>query len=226
MGLKCVVLSDTHGGHDQVTVPDGDVLIHCGDYCKYGHMSEVKKFAKWLKQLPHKHKLVTAGNHDKPVEEREAEARQIFRDAGVQLLINEEVTIDGIKFWASPVTPRFFDWHFMMARGAQLKAHWEQIPEDVDVLITHGPPYGHGDLCPPYQTSHQKTAGCLDLLIRVREIHQASNGKHPRAHACGHIHDGYGITESDQFRGLWFINAATCTEKYEPTNPPITFEIH
>ena len=68
MGLRIVALSDTHGGHGQVQPPDGDVLVHTGDYCKYGHMSEVKEFAKWLGGLPHRFKVVTAGNHDKAVQ--------------------------------------------------------------------------------------------------------------------------------------------------------------
>jgi len=223
--LKIVVISDTHGAHDQVTVPDGDVLVHCGDLCKYGTMGEVKAFAKWMGRLPHAHKLVTAGNHDKPIEEREAQARQIFENVGIQLLLNEETVIDGVKFWASPITPRFFHWNFMRDRGPSIAKVWEQIPGDVDVLITHGPPYGHGDLCPPYQTPCRKVAGCLDLLNRVRQIYTNSNGKHPKVHTFGHIHDGYGPTQSDEFGSLIFINAATCTEQYKPTNPPIVFEV-
>jgi len=224
MPLKIVALSDTHGGHGQVVVPDGDVLVHAGDYCKYGTMSEVKKFAKWLNRLPHKHKIVGAGNHDKPVEQRTAEARQIFEKNGVTLLLNEEVVIDGVKFWGSPITPTFLNWHFMKNRGEQIAEVWATIPDDVDVFITHVPPYGHGDLCPPYQTPKRKVAGCLDLLNRIREIY-TKDRKHPRAHIFGHIHDGYGVTQSDEFGLLVFINASTCTEKYHPINHPITFEV-
>jgi len=225
MGLKIVAISDTHGGHRSVMLPDADVLVHTGDYCKYGHMSEVKDFAKWLGKLSHKHKIVIAGNHDKPVEERTDEARKVFEAAGVTLLINEVVDIDGIRFWGSPVTPTFFDWHFMKDRGADIAKIWAQIPDDVDVLLTHGPPYGHGDLCPPYRTPCRKVAGCLDLLIRIREIYQASGGQYPKVHIFGHIHDGYGATQGDEFGGLTFINASTCTEQYKPTNPPIAIEL-
>ena len=223
--LKVVVISDTHGGHDQITVPDADVLVHCGDFCKYGHMSEVKKFAKWLGTLPHRHKVVIAGNHDKAVEERPAEARQVFEKNGVTLLLNEEVVIDGVKFWGSPFTPTFGRWHFMLNRGPMLKQVWDQVPDDVDVLLTHGPAYGHGDLCPPYTTPQRKVAGCLDLLLRIRELYHGSNGKHPKVHVYGHIHDGYGATQSDELPAMVFVNASTCTERYKPTNPPIIFEV-
>ena len=226
MGLKVVAISDTHGGHQAVTVPDADVLVHTGDYCKYGRMGEVKEFAKWLKQLPHKHKIVIAGNHDKPVENRTEEARQIFQAAGVILLVNELVDIDGVRFWGSPITPKFFQWHFMKSRGQEIAEVWAKIPDDVDVLLTHGPPYGHGDLCPPYQTSHRKVAGCLDLLNRIREIQRTSHAYHPKVHVFGHIHAGHGVTESDQFPGIKFVNASICTEQYQPTNAPIVFEVH
>ena len=223
--LTIAAISDTHGGHGNVMLPDADVLIHTGDYCKYGHMSEVRDLAKWMGRLSHKHKVAIAGNHDKAVEERTAEAREIFKAAGVTLLINEGVTIEGVKFWGSPFTPTFFDWSFMLDRGPDIKKIWDQIPDDVDVLLTHGPPYGHGDLCPPYHTQQRKVAGCMDLLIKIREIHQRSNQKHPKLHIFGHIHDGYGATQSDQFPGLTFINASTCTEAYKPTNPPILVEL-
>jgi Icc-related predicted phosphoesterase len=225
MPLRVVAISDTHGHHDQVTVPDGDVLVHCGDYCKYGQSSEVKKFARWLKALPHKHKLVTPGNHDKTTEVNEAKSRRIFENHGVQLLINEEVVIDGIKFWASPITPAFLNWHFMKGRGYPIAKVWEAIPFDVDVLITHGPAYGHGDLCPPYRTPYRKVAGCFDLLNRIREIYFGSAGEYPKVHVFGHIHDGYGATQSDQFGPITFINASVCTEQYQATNPPIVFDV-
>jgi len=226
--LRIVAISDTHGGHAQVKVPDADVLIHCGDFCKYGRMEEVKDFALWLQKLPHKHKLVTAGNHDKPVEAYPFKCRRLFEEAGVTLLLNEEIVIDGFKFWASPITPRFFDWSFMKDRGQEITEVWAQIPEDVDVLITHGPPYGHGDLAPAYPP-HQplpKVAGCLDLLLRLREMKIKSGWKNPRVHCFGHIHSGAGVAHSDEFGRMLFVNAATCTEEYKPTNPPIEFTIN
>ena len=225
--LKIAAISDTHGQHAQVEVPEADVLIHSGDFCKYGRMEEVKNFTLWLKKLPHKHKLVTAGNHDRPVEQKPDKCRRLFEDAGVTLLLNEEVVIDGVKFWASPITPTFLNWHFMRNRGAQIAEVWEEIPEDVDVLITHGPMYGHRDLCPAYPPMQPlpKLAGCLDLLLRVKEIWTKSNGRFPKFHVYGHIHGGHGVCQSDVFGALTSINAATCTEAYRPTNQPIVFQL-
>ena len=223
--LNVVAISDTHGMHRSVKVPDSDVLIHCGDFCRLGRVEEVKDFAAWLQALPHEHKLVTAGNHDKPVARERQRIRRMFEQAGVKLLLNEEVVIRGVKFWGSPVTPTFFEWHFMEDRGADIAKIWSQIPDDVDVLITHGPPYGHGDLAPPYRTPHPKVAGCLELLKRVKEISSKTGMRNPRVHVFGHIHDGHGATQSDEFGGLTFINAAICNERYEPKNAPMGFQI-
>jgi len=223
--LKCVVLSDTHGMHRQITVPEGDVLIHCGDFCKYGRKDEVVDFVEWLTEQPHKYIIVTPGNHDRPAERESNLVRDLFGAENMHLLLNEDVVIEGVKFWGSPITPKFLNWSFMRERGAPLQAVWSQIPDDVDVLITHGPPYGHGDLAPAYYTPHLNVAGCLDLLNRVREIKTKSDWKYPRVHCFGHIHAGHGATQSNEFGDLVFINAAICTEEYLPTNQPLSFEI-
>lgn len=226
MTTSFVAISDTHGMHRQVTLPAGDVLIHAGDFTGRGRRAEVEDFASWLSQQPHKHKIIVAGNHDEFVETHPAEARQIFEAAGVRLLVNESTEVEGFKIWGSPVTPMFCDWHFMQDRGPdKIGQTWSKIPDDVEILITHGPAYGHGDLCPPYRTAAPKVAGCLDLLNRLRQI-KRPKGVFPRVHIFGHIHAGYGATESDEFPGTVFINAATCTEQYRPTNPPIPFSIN
>jgi Icc-related predicted phosphoesterase len=199
-------------------VPDGDVLIHCGDFCGHGRLSEVVDFAKWLGAFPHRHKLVTPGNHDRPVEEDPERCREIFAAEGITLLLSEPVTVEGIRYFGSPCTPMFFNWHFMLERGEEIRAEWEKIPEDTDVVITHGPPYGHGDLTSPYQGNPHRNAGCLELLNRLRLVR-------PKLHLCGHIHEGYGITVSDEIRGTTFINASICTAQYRPDNAPFRVEV-
>jgi Icc-related predicted phosphoesterase len=224
-----VALSDTHGMHREVKLPVADVLIHAGDFTGHGKQEQVRDFAAWLKQQPHKYKVVVAGNHDRFVEENPTDARAIFAEAGVRLLMNESVQVEGFKIWGSPITPQFYEWHFMRDRGPDaIGKVWSQIPDDVDILITHGPAYGHGDLAPPYRTDAPKVAGCLDLLVRLRQIKDGPSdrpkGIYPQVHVFGHIHSGYGPTRSDEFPTL-FINAATCTEQYRPTNPPIQFKL-
>ncbi|MCK4490026.1 MAG: hypothetical protein KAU23_07180 [Anaerolineales bacterium] len=50
--------------------------------------------------------------------------------------------IDGTKFYGSPWQPWFYDWAFNLQRGPEIRSKWELIPEGIDILITHGPPYG------------------------------------------------------------------------------------
>ena len=212
--MRIVAISDTHSRHQDVQIPDGDVLIHCGDICGHGHNSEVKKFLKWFQAHPHQHKIFIAGNHDRCLEAHyEAGRRPDYIPEDVTYLLDEEIVIDGLKFYGAPWTPFFCDWAFMRGRGKFMAERWAKIPDDVDVLITHGPPFGVLDKCSPYMSKGlNRLVGCFDLLQRVIEIQ-------PKVHLFGHIHGGHGQTLGwDQLPTL-FVNAATCTEDYKPTQP-------
>jgi hypothetical protein len=130
--LSIVAISDTHGMHAAMehVVPDGDLLIHAGDFCGRGSAQEVRDFAAWMGTMPHRHKLVTPGNHDRPVENDTATFREVFADQGIRLLINETVEIEGFRFFGSPYTPTFLNWHFMRDRGPAIRREWETIPDD------------------------------------------------------------------------------------------------
>ena len=62
--MRLVLISDTHSLHGDLVIPDGDMLIHCGDYSNHGAFGDLLAFNKWLGKLPHEHKLVVSGNHD------------------------------------------------------------------------------------------------------------------------------------------------------------------
>ncbi len=218
--LTIVALSDTHGMHGQMThpVPDGDLLIHAGDFCGRGRMEEVKEFAAWMGALPHRHKLVTPGNHDLPVEHQEKACRRLFETHGIQLLIGDAVEAGGLRIFGAPYTPRFLNWHFMRDRGAPIREEWKAIPDDADVVITHGPAYGHGDRAPSWMGQPPSNVGCFELLARLRDVK-------PKLHIFGHIHEGYGATSSDEIPGTIFLNASVCTESYRTTNAPHRIEL-
>jgi Icc-related predicted phosphoesterase len=138
-------------------------------------------------------------------------ARQALSNA--IYLEDSGVEIEGVRFWGSPWTPTFMDWAFMLERGEPLHQKWQLIPEDTDVLVTHGPPHKIGDevnlgfKC--------RNVSCVDLLDRVLKLPL-------KAHAFGHIHEGYGEYPWEDKR---MINASTCTARYEPRNAPIVVEI-
>ena len=208
--MKLVCISDTHGYHDTMHVPAGDVLIHAGDLTKRGTVEETRAAAEWLERLPHEHKIVIAGNHDFLFERDPAAARALFTHA--TYLEDQAVVIDGVRFYGSPYTPEFFNWAFMLPRGDALRAKWSHIPNGTDVLVTHGPPHKILDL-----TLHGDRAGCEALAERVAELK-------PRLHVFGHIHEGYG-TQGDASSETHFMNASICTFDYRPKNAPIVFDL-
>jgi Icc-related predicted phosphoesterase len=202
--MRIVVISDTHGLHNGIEdLPAGDVLVHAGDFMNSGYdPKDVLSFNRWLGEQPFKHRVVCAGNHDRYFQNSPHEARFFLTNA--TYLENTGVTIDNVTFWGSPYTPEFLNWAFMYTRGSGAK-YWDQIPDGLDVLITHGPPFGILDQVTP----DGEHLGCAELLESVEQ-------KRPRVHLFGHIHGGAGIFESDVTR---FVNAAYLNEQYKPLKP-------
>lgn len=208
--MRIVAISDTHNHHRQVTVPDGDVLVHAGDITGRGSLDELERFCDWWHALPHCHKVIIAGNHDFCFErDGERHRARDFLD-GSHYLKDEPLTLDGMRFYGSPWQPWFFDWAFNLRRGPALAERWARIPMDTDILVTHGPPMTILD-----ETHSGDHVGCEDLLRRVREIS-------PRLHIFGHIHEAYGVLKRGD---TIFANASICTLEYKPTNAPIVFDL-
>jgi Icc-related predicted phosphoesterase len=213
--MKIVCLSDTHNCNEHLTVPDGDILIHAGDATIQGSVPEIEAFNEWFANLPHKHKVFVAGNHDWLFEINNLYARKHLSDKIVYLQ-DSSTEIEGLKIYGSPWQPRFFDWAFNLMRGAELAEKWKLIPNDTDILITHGPPNGILDEVP--RKFFVENTGCEELLKKVEEL-----SKHKlKLHIFGHIHCGYGQTEKF---GVKFVNASNCDESYEPTQLPIVIDL-
>lgn len=218
--MRLVIISDTHGLHDKMkSLPDGDVLIHCGDFTNTGTVTQITAFAEWFKSQPHANKIVIAGNHDFGAqhflqEGKEDMLKAIFapaiylRDSWVHLTINGEMKL----FYGSPWQPEFFDWAFNLPRGQALKERWDLIPSKVDVLITHGPPEGVLD-----RVGHQHV-GCGELRK------QLADRLKPQVHCFGHIHCAAGTWKQID-SPTTFVNAAVCTEGYKPSNDPVVIDI-
>ena len=213
---KIVCLSDTHNCNELINVPDGDILIHAGDATINGTPFEVEAFLAWFSSLPHKHKIFVAGNHDWLYETANNLARNLTANSNIEYLQDSFVEIEGLKIYGSPWQPRFFDWAFNLNRGAELAEKWKLIPDDTDVLITHGPP--NGILDEVSRKYFVENTGCEELIKRVEEL----AGNNLKLHIFGHIHCGYG--QMEKF-GVKFVNASNCDESYEPTQKPIVVEI-
>ncbi|HEC65461.1 MAG TPA: metallophosphoesterase [bacterium] len=212
--MKIVSISDTHEFQKDLKIPDADILIHCGDFSLAASIDALIDFKNWLTTLPHKYKIVIAGNHDRY---RNEILRKAITDA--YYLENDSIEIEGLKYWGSPFTPSFANMRtglsFYRKPGKQMAKIWKQIPDDADILITHGPPQGILDrvMKGPDIGAHVGDGMLAAILPKL---------KNTKLHMFGHIHEGYGIL---QVRGgKTFINCSVVNEDYNLINKPIITE--
>jgi predicted phosphodiesterase len=216
------LISDTHNKHNQVTefLPGGDLLIHAGDTSSMGYKYEIQDFLEWFNSLDtYTNKIFIAGNHDWGfqinkkwvTEELKKYPNITYLEDNLEIVNSEPDYQKGTKIWGSPWQPEFYDWAFNLPRnGEELKEKWDMIPNDIDILITHGPVHGHVDRI----LGQYEHLGCELLRDRLDIIK-------PKIHVCGHIHSGYGYI----FNGnTHFINASVLGENYQFTNKPLTID--
>lgn len=221
--MKITLISDTHNKHSQITsslsVPGGDLIIHAGDISSLGFKHEIQQFCKWFDSLSYDCKVFIAGNHDFGFEIRDEETQQILNSYKWITYLQDSDTLFGetpdscVKIYGSPWSPRFHDWAFNADKGADIKQHWDKIPDDVDILVTHGPAFGILDTVEGRRDVH---LGCEDLLQAIKRVK-------PKIHVCGHIHSGYGYRYSEETDTHHF-NVAVLNEQYIYTQKPISFE--
>jgi len=188
--MKIVAISDTHYDEYQLTLPKGDILIHCGDF-DIRDLKRLEYINSWFGKLDFNKESIEA----------------IFTNA--IYLENSSITINGIKIWGSPYTPIFKNWAYMRS-GDELKKLWETIPNDTDIIITHGQPLGIND----YVEFSKQNVGCPFLRDKIKEIK-------PKYYIGGHLHGANGIYKDEN---TIYINCSLMNEKYEITNKPIELE--
>lgn len=205
--MKITCISDTHTFHEAVKIEPCDVLICSGDVSFRGDLHEVVPFLKWFGKQPAQSRLFVSGNHDWCFERQSGE--ELCYPYDIVYLENSSVEIDGVNFWGSPVTPYFGGWAFN-AHSVELEQTWAKIPDDTNVVITHGPPLFIND-----KTREGDDVGCFHLRNRIKDIR-------PQLHVFGHVHEGYGVYQ-DEF--TTYVNASICNRIYKPVNKPITIEL-
>lgn len=209
--MQITFISDTHGKHEQVFIPSNtELLIHAGDISKIGREEEIRQFLNWYDQLDVTHKVFIGGNHDYLLENDSGLFRSILASYPNLIYLEDEgKEVAGIKLWGSPITPYFHNWAFNRWRGEDIKRYWDMIPDDIDILITHGPPYGYGD-----KTIRGELVGCVDLLNAVERIQ-------PKYHVFGHIHEAYGVFETEK---TTFVNASVLNLQYRMVHLPVVIQ--
>lgn len=210
--MRIAAISDTHEQHRALTIPKCDILVCAGDITNTGSMAAAEDFNSWCGELRRDgvvgEIVLIAGNHDLTAERNPSHWCNIFTDAIYLEHFGEDVC--GLNFFGSPWTPKFgVGWAFN-ATKSQLATLWQQIPDNVDILVTHGPPKGCQDM-----TDRGVAAGCEDLRLAI-------NRTKPILHICGHIHEGYGVGRVHE---TVVMNASSCNLQYKPVNAPLVFEI-
>lgn len=209
--MKVVAISDTHCKEVWLDLPKGDILIHCGDF-HITTFAELEYANRWFGQQDFKHKIYGAGNHDTYIEHIGKDmTKSLFTN--VTYLEDEMIEIEGLRIYGSPWSPAFNQWSFMKPRQSlDLKRIWEKIPEKLDILVTHCPPYGILD-----RNLSDFRCGCEVL---AREI----INKKPKRHLFGHIHKygGQSITQAN----VDFYNCSVLNEEYKLSNKPTILEIN
>ena len=232
---RLVLISDTHNRHD-FKIPDGrgtDILVHAGDLTMVGNVGEVAAVANWLKGVrvdrDYKAVVVIPGNHDWLAEKDPAMMRVLMEEAGCIYLDHKSAVVEGLRFFGSGYTPEFYNWALNVPRGPKLAKLWSQIPDDTQVLVTHGPPMGRLDACKRsdgdsaygeygleqmrYKVEH---VGCADLRDRIKDL------KDLKLHVFGHIHRPGMEKGAD---GITYVNACICSERYRADHAPQVVEL-
>jgi Icc-related predicted phosphoesterase len=207
--MKIVVISDTHGQHEQLGDLSGDVLIHCGDLCNgfSGDADDIQRLDAWFGRQQFARIFCVGGNHDFALERRVAgSAYELFRNA--TYLEDECAEFEGVRFYGAPWTPELAGWAFYLEKE-DLRNKWSHIPEDVHVLITHTPPQGILDL-----NRHGRSCGCSELRDRVEKVQ-------PALHCFGHVHASAGSTA---LNGTTYFNASMVDSRYRIARCPLIYE--
>ncbi|KAG7349509.1 metallophosphoesterase domain containing protein [Nitzschia inconspicua] len=227
---RLVIISDTHGQHRNVHLPKGDILIHAGDFTKTGEVGTIQDLSRYFEESGFAEVVVIAGNHDMTLDPEYYQRKwqrfhRIPHDCqAVQAAIEQNchylkdstwTSLSGLNFYGSPFSPDFFDWAFNRPRGPPIRQVWDKIPSQeelpLDILITHTPPLGRGDL-----TQEFVLAGCYDLLQSIQTRIK------PRVNIFGHIHEGYGTSFDGQ---TLFVNASSLDVRYQPIHRPIVVDV-
>ncbi|KAL0101464.1 hypothetical protein PUN28_018947 [Cardiocondyla obscurior] len=215
--LRVVCMSDTHSltPFIKFDVPAGDVFIHAGDFTKCGSLQEVIEFNNWIGNLPHKHKIVIAGNHELSFDPTFTHPFSVHTSGDHQKHTGTSI-LDDI-----PTLGMSKDTLAEAIKTTNIKDYLTNCIylEDSEIMVNgikiYGTPWQpefcHGDLC-----CTGVRAGCVELLSTVQ------NRVKPKYHVFGHIHEGYGISSDGK---IIYINASTCDLNYLPSNPPIVFDI-
>lgn len=177
-----------------------------------GKPEKIEEFGMWLRDSPFIAVVLIAGNHDILFQKKAEKARKLLsKHDKIYYLEDSGCRVEGISFYGTPWQPEFGSgWAFTLDTEQELNKKWQNIPSDVQVLISHGPPAGILDF-----TVDGKHVGSSSLLAETTQRIK------PQLHLFGHIHEGYGKCTLGE---VIFVNGSICNSDYLPIHAPIVLE--
>jgi len=212
------LISDTHEQHMKLHVPVGaDAVVCTGDVSSYRspaiNEKGMRDFLSWYNVLPVDKLYYIPGNHDTSIEANYIDFKEY---PNINVIINKPFDLYGHKAYGSPYTPAFsFGWAYNIKRG-QEEAMWNGIPEDTEILFTHGPAYNTLD-----RTAGEGHQGCKALEKRISELYNL------KLHVFGHFHNEYGIQNAGVTMDYktTYINASVVDIRHNLINNGIIFRL-
>lgn len=223
--MKITCISDLHGA--QPKLPGADLLIIAGDLTAENRYQEYVLFAEWLRNQDYKEKIIIAGNHDNLIQNTDLASDVLYE---FTYLCDSGTEINDLKIWGSPWTKSFKGMNpacmaFTLKSDERLKEKWELIPQDIDILVTHSPPFNIMDqvtkVCYNKELLFRENCGSFTLY---NAIFNQKRFPKLKLHVFGHIHEGYGAIK-EGIEPLQFVNASIMDECYDPKNKPINIEL-
>jgi Icc-related predicted phosphoesterase len=209
--MRVAAFSDTHGLHRELQLPKCDMLLFCGDCMTCGYKrNELIDFLDWFEKCDAKYKIMIAGNHDRFIQNHPFLFEEMLVDyPSINYLENSGINIEGINIWGTPDQRIFLNWAFNRTDN-QLKIIFDYIPTNTNILISHAPALGIGDML-----ENKEQVGELALRDKIEELHDL------KFHVFGHIHNDY-----DEYHIGRYVayNCSVVNERYELQNEPIVFD--
>ena len=219
--VRIVLISDTHNRHRMLKMPEGDVLIHAGDFTNKGTEQEIREFDAWLASLDYQHKIVVPGNHDKGMDSKTKQGGvQVTEVTNANVLRGEMVEVMGLRVFGLPHTLNLPLGREMSAFGCgteeEMKERAGGIPSaNVDILVSHSPPWGIGDT--NRTGKHCGSQGLREVVFNADQL--------PKLWAFGHVHESGGNTYRAKGTKTILMNAASFLRSEEGLRPPVVIDI-
>lgn len=211
--LRIVHLSDTrnflvqNGKNITKFLPDGDILIHSGNFTHTGSDEDYSKFNGWLGEVSSQYpfRIVVPGSRDvKKLGSRWNEIKRRLPNA-THVLCHEEALVLGIRIYGCPwFWGNKFNYSMRMGFNfAQDEGNrFGDIPTGIHILVTHGPPYYRLDAMYTVDAGKRQHVGSEELMNAIARIK-------PLVHLFGHCSDSRGFIPSHG-RSPLFVNSTMC----------------